>query len=400
MSTVVVTDAGRASGIAFIRSLARAGHRVVAADDRRWSAGLYTRSASARCRYPDPYRRPDDAAAALLRCVTDHGVDVIVPMTDAMTRVAESIRDQLPAGCIVAAAPAEGAAVTADKQRTVDLAERLGVPLPATEFVRPGDPARALDGELGWPVVVKPVTSLAVDDRGEATKVEVSYAHDAAELASTLAAAPYAVLLQEYCGGDGVGVEILADRGRVVRAFSHRRLHEVPVTGGASSLRESIALDPVLLDHATRLVKAMDWTGLAMIEFKSGHAGDRLMEINGRPWGSIPLAIRAGVDFAADYVAMLTSPDGTVDPPGPAPYEVGVVARNLRLETVWIASVLRGPTGPVAAPYPPRRDALRAIAGLCSPRIADDVISWRDPLASVVELTLVVQRLAAKVVGR
>src|SRR5207302_298489 len=52
-------------------------------------------------------------------------------------------------------------------------------------------------------------------------------------------------------------------------------------------------------DYAVKLLEALDWTGLAMVEFKVGADGVRLMEINGRIWGSLPLAVRSGVDFPA-----------------------------------------------------------------------------------------------------
>ena len=51
-----------------------------------------------------------------------------------------------------------------------------------------------------------------------------------------------AVLLQEYGPGEAHGVELLLVDGRPLAAFQHRRIHEVPLTGGASSLRESVPL--------------------------------------------------------------------------------------------------------------------------------------------------------------
>ena len=87
--------------------------------------------------------------------------------------------------------------------------------------------------------------------------------------------------------GDGIGVELLMDHGRPLAAFQHRRIQEVPPTGGASALRESVELDPDLYDHAVALLRELGWTGLAMVEFRRGADGvGNLMEINGRVWGS------------------------------------------------------------------------------------------------------------------
>lgn len=398
MSTILVTDASRGSAVAFIRSLARAGHRIVAGDDHRISAGRWSRSTSSSFVYPDPMDDPDGAADALLRHIVAHRVDVVVPITDATTRIAESLRPRLPVGVVIAAAPVAAAAAAADKQRTVELAAELGIPVPLTRIVGSASEAAGAGDELGWPIVVKPMRSLAAAPDGTMSKFEVGYAFDDDDLDRKVESLGRGspVLLQEFCGGAGVGLEVLADHGRVVRSFAHRRIHEVPVTGGASALRTSIPVDPVLLGHAERLMASLDWTGLAMVEFKEGASGSRLMEINGRPWGSLPLAVRSGVDFPADYVRMLTGGVGALAVEQ-HDHTIGTVARSLQLETVWIASVLRGPRRASAVhPWPRRRAALAAALRLFDPRVDDDIVSVRDPLASVAEVVATVRRVARK----
>ncbi|RBW70188.1 ATP-grasp domain-containing protein [Bacillus taeanensis] len=47
-----------------------------------------------------------------------------------------------------------------------------------------------------------------------------------------------------------------------------------------------------------KIVQALDWTGILMIEFKGITEEDAyFMEVNGRPWGSMDLAISSGVEF-------------------------------------------------------------------------------------------------------
>jgi predicted ATP-grasp superfamily ATP-dependent carboligase len=152
---------------------------------------------------------------------------------------------------------------------------------------------------LGWPLVLKPQSSRLYHQNAGIDSFTVAYADGPERLAEQMA--PFEgrcpVLLQEYCAGAGDGVELLLHEGRPLAAFQHRRLREVPITGGASAFRESVPLDPLLLDYSTRLLRELRWTGLAMVEFKSSVGGPRLMEINGRVWGSLPLAVRSGMDF-------------------------------------------------------------------------------------------------------
>ncbi|MGD9755348.1 MAG: ATP-grasp domain-containing protein [Acidimicrobiia bacterium] len=392
MSTILVTDAGRGSAVSAIRSLHAAGHRVIAADSSRLSAGRWSRRCDGSFGYPDPIADPVAAGEALARIVDRAAVDVVLPVTDAVIQCLQRVGAALPPSTIVAAAPAHQLEQVCRKDLTLALAERVGVPVPSTVTVASAAEARAAGDRLGWPVVVKPASS-TVAAGAALRKLEVRYAEGPDELQRLVGdiANVCPALLQEYCGGEGCGVEVLAHEGRIVAAFQHRRLREVPITGGASSLRESMALDPELLAHTEVLIKELEWTGLAMVEFKLTPRGPRLMEINGRLWGSLPLAVRAGVDFPAYYVRMLL--DGA--PPGPAridSYTVGVRSRNVRLELLWAASVLRGGVATNVGVAPPRWQGAAVGLGLLAPAAGYDILSWRDPLPGLVELASLITK--------
>src|SRR6266480_7784298 len=79
---VLVTDSGRGSAIAIIRSLGRRGWRVIAADYDRRSLGFRSRYASERLVYPAPETSPQECIDTLYRCVQERKVDLIIPVTD------------------------------------------------------------------------------------------------------------------------------------------------------------------------------------------------------------------------------------------------------------------------------------------------------------------------------
>jgi hypothetical protein len=190
------------------------------------------------------------------------------------------------------------------------------------------------------------------------------------------------------------------DHGRPVAAFQHRRLREFPPTGGASSLRESVELDGDLYDHARRLLGELGWTGLAMVEFRRGRDGvGYLMEVNGRVWGSLPLAVIAGVDFPGMLADLLLGGPPPPERPVATDYRRGIRARNLRLDVAWIGAVLTGRHRHKALPWPGRGAALRAIVSLADPRVADDLMRWSDPgpgLAQIATITRDVLRRAGR----
>jgi predicted ATP-grasp superfamily ATP-dependent carboligase len=106
------------------------------------------------------------------------------------------------------------------------------------------------------------------------------------------------ILLQAQVPGQGVGIFILRWNGEILAAFGHCRLHEVPHTGGVSSFRTAWWHEAVYED-ALRRLECLDWQGVAMLEYRYDANTERfyLMEMNGRFWGSLHLALYAGVDF-------------------------------------------------------------------------------------------------------
>jgi predicted ATP-grasp superfamily ATP-dependent carboligase len=109
--------------------------------------------------------------------------------------------------------------------------------------------------------------------------------------------------VQECVAGVGVGFFALFDHGQPKRIFMHRRLRELPVAGGMSTAACAYYHE-TLKDYGLRILSALKWHGVAMVEFKYQEESDRLvlMEINPKFWGSVELALEAGVEFAADLV--------------------------------------------------------------------------------------------------
>ena len=395
--SVLVTDAARGSALAIIRSLGRAGYRVVAADPSPRALGFRSRFARTRVTTPPPDRDPKAFVEAVLAAARTHRIDLVVPVTDAAILPLSAARERF-AGTSRLALPEPDALEAAwDKLRTVELGKRLGIPVPHTRLVRSAGEALACASEIGWPLVMKPRRSCVLGETG-LQSFHVAFASDPDELVRRMREfeGRSDVLLQAYSAGAGTGVELVCQGGRPLAAFQHERLREVPVHGGASAFRRSVPLDPVLLDHSIRILAALEWTGLAMVEFKVGGSGPKLMEINGRAWGSLPLASASGVDFPRLLAEMTLhgAPLGDVAPLGA--YTLGVRSRNPDLEVVWIGSVLRGRRRYPFLPMPPRREALRALAQLLDPRVRSDLWSLDDPLPAVASIP----RIAAKLRGK
>ena len=292
----------------------------------------------------------------LIRLMKQERFDLVVPCNDpAVVPLQLHRQDFEPHGRIYLLDD-RAFQVAFDKLHTDELARSLGIPVPNGLRVNGRTPPHRVFDVLHPPVFVKPRSSVTGAD--VLHKRPVRPACNARELNEILQqfGPGEEVLVQERVGGIGVGVEVLADRGEVLVAFQHVRLHESE-TGG-STYRQSVAVQPELREAAGKLMKALDYTGVAMVEFRVilGTGQWALMEINGRFWGSLPLAVAAGADFPYYLFQLLVEGRREFSPA----YRTGICCRNLveDLRWMWRGGSASGP-GPSRLSFGLLRDAWR-----------------------------------------
>jgi len=336
---ILVTDGSTRTALAVVRSLGARGHEVIVGERQAPALAHRSRYCSQAIVYPDPETAEAAFVDRLVAEVDRLGVEVLVPIADVAVAATVAARDRFSRRCRIGAPSAVAIEAAANKAETIRLAEQLGVPVPRTWILAaPGDP---LPADLSYPTIVKPHRSRVRTDKGWRACI-VGRASTPAALRDELQArhpAEFPMLLQEMIPGVGIGVFAACHDGRPVAAFAHRRLREKPPWGGVSVLSESVTPDPRAWEWATRLLGALEWNGVAMVEYKLDAEGvPRFMEINGRFWGSLQLAVDAGVDFPAILLDIL---DGH-PPATPPAYRVGVKNRWLWGDVDSLISAMRG----------------------------------------------------------
>ncbi len=384
MAVILVTDGTQRSALAACRSLRRAGHEVHVASGRRWSLAGVSRGVYEHVVAEDAMSHPDAFAAAVARLAARVHADLLLPVTDASAIAILARAAHEPESVRVLSPRLPAFQLASDKAALLPLAEAAGFAIPESIVVpsRAAAATLALDSLL--PGVLKPHRSI-VAVGGELRRHQVVQYATAAEGAAELRSMPeeaFPILAQRRIEGPGVGFFALRWHGRMVATFAHRRVREVPPSGGISVCRESILLPVALAAAGTRLLAALDWSGVAMVECKHDPTSDRyyVIEINPRFWGSLQLAIDAGVDFPALLVecALGGSPPAVTD------YRVGVRSRWGwgELDYVYLRTKLR-PRGTAAVSV--FLGALGEVLHWSSGRDRVEVMRWRDPLPSVVE---------------
>jgi biotin carboxylase len=198
------------------------------------------------------------------------------------------------------------------------------------------------------------------------------------------------VALQENFVGEGVGVELLLNRGVPLLAFQHVRVHE-PLHGGPSSYRKSVPLCRELLDASVRLLREFSYTGVAMVEFKRNPSTGAwvFLEVNARFWGSLPLAMAAGADFPLALFQLLVEGRTSFS----RHYRAGVYCRNLTLDLDWQrANWTADHEDPTLSTRPLPRVLTDVIGHCVSLREHNDTLTLDDPAPGLAELTELAKR--------
>ncbi len=376
----LVTDGDERASLCVTRSLGRRDEVHVVGPGRTSLAGA-SRYAFAHHRVCDPIEDVAAFATEVAALTSERAIDVVVPTTDAACRALIRVRERLEPA-VLAAPSLEPYERASHKGLVARLAPQFGLAIPQGGEAASLEEALELATSVGWPVVVRPVESVSRQGVGLRKRGVVRVA-DAAALSAAWReiGGDGGALVQQAVSGMGEGIFVLRWSGRTLAAFAHRRLREKPPSGGVSVLRESIALDPEQLRRVEALLDALDFEGVAMAEFKNDGRTAWLIELNARLWGSLQLAVDAGLDIPRLLVeAAMSAP---VELPATS-YQVGVRSRWLLgdLDHAW--ALARGQCGTdgrsgIGA-------ALRVLFGPAGPSCRWEVLRCEDPGPFVYEL--------------
>jgi hypothetical protein len=378
--TVVVGFAEAASAPEVVWSLVDAGFTVVAfARSGRPSA--LRRSRHVAC---VEVRNPEKDAAGAREDIA--GVlgsvgpaPVLFPLDD--TAVWLCSRIELPTGARLVGPSGVGADLALDKSVQVAAAARAGFDVPKSHRVLT---RRELDGVVtGFPIILKAAECAVLrDGRLQRCGTWICSNREELERAARAWGERMPLLVQPFIDGVGEGVFGLATPDGVRAWSGHRRLRMMNPQGSGSSACISENVSDDLKTKAQALIDQAGWRGLFMIELLRDTAGRVwFVELNGRPWGSMALARRQGLEYPAWQVALALNSGSTVAncARGGSP---GLVCRHVGRELMHLLFVLRGPRSKALRRWP---SLWRTVAAVARIRPGDALYNWRrdDPAVFV-----------------
>lgn len=293
---VFITDGHWRKALAAVRGLGRKGIACAVGETTALATAAFSRYCRKRIVYPSPVFAPKAFLDHVRMLVSKGDFQLLLPMENATVRLFSQFREEFSRWSFLPVGPVEKIDFAGRKDLVLKLAETIGIPIPKTWHITDLAELSRIKNLLPYPVVIKP--------RDSQGALGIAYPDAPADLMRLYPLIhrqfPFPLIQEKIPShGAGFGASFLMDEnGRVKAAFVHKRLREYPVTGGASTLRESVRNDEIL-EMGRALLAAIGWFGVAMVEFKLDPRDNRpkLMEVNPRFWGSLALPIAAGVNF-------------------------------------------------------------------------------------------------------
>jgi carbamoyl-phosphate synthase large subunit len=300
-----MTGAGGPSAISVWKSLS-AQHEIHMADMDPCAAGLYLVAEDRRLLVP----RGDapELVPALLAACRARKIDLMLPTVDAeFVPLALARADFEALGVALPISPLDCLRVCRDKHALLARVKGI-VPVPEYEPLTPEAAARV----TSFPRFVKP--RLGAGSRG-AEKITRREDLDALPQDGS-------ILVQEYLPGEEYSVDVyVRGDGRVIAAVPRERMK---TDSGIAVTARTVDV-PEVIEAARRVAEEIGVRYVANVQFKRAADGIfKLLEVNPRFPGTLPLTTAAGVDMPkllVDDVAGKKLPDG------PLPFKEIMVVR-------------------------------------------------------------------------
>jgi predicted ATP-grasp superfamily ATP-dependent carboligase len=303
----VVLDAQLRQSLTTVRSLGRRGKRVAALTTvSSLEKSKHVPTFSSRwCQTSSivpAYEQHAESFLACLREFLDHTkARVLISSSDEGIEVLRANRAEIERrGTHLAIASEASLAIAIRKDRTLAIAEQLGLHIPKGVLLSGVSEVSGALHEIGLPAVVKPTESwLWTKQGGVRLTCKLVTTREEAHLAvQALTQYGGTVLLQQFLSGRQESVSLLYANGEVYARFAQWTKRTHPQLGGVSTFRQSIALPDDINVQAERLVREIDLEGYSQVQFRRDDVGKPyLMEINPRMTSGLEIAFRAGIDF-------------------------------------------------------------------------------------------------------
>jgi predicted ATP-grasp superfamily ATP-dependent carboligase len=383
----LVTNAENLITLSIIRSLGEKGIEVTGTSDDSHALCFSSKYCKKKLIYPSVRKDEKGFLSSLEKTVQKSKYDVLFTMWIDELLAISPRREIFRKHTRVPLPPHESLLIANDKSETLKFAQEHNISCPKTYFPENVADAEKIKKELDYPAVIKPAKGFGAKG--------LHYVINGEELIERYKKSSHdgKLIIQECIPLEGTiyGVEALFNADAKPRAvFVHKRIRQYPLTGGQSTMRESVSY-PEIEKIGLKLLEKLNWYGVAMVEFKLDPRDDKpkLMEINPRFWGSIPLSIAAGVDFP--YLLYRMETEGDIKQV--KGYKTGVKSRMLLPGDIrFLISALRDDYSHLGLRKESKTKVLREFMRFWEKDLHYDLFSLEDPNPALAEIRNIMLR--------
>ena len=297
--------------MAACRMLGKAGYEVDVAASAHPAPAQWSRFCGGRHRVTDPRADPARYVADLERIATRRRYDILLPGSDATLlaiaghgeRLRSIVQIGLPAAHVIERALSKAA--------LMESARSIGFAVPPTVICRDPSEAVAAARIFGYPVVLKPRSSV-FKYGSRLRQCASATTPDEAALIHRLTEFGMPCLMQQRENDWVVSVGGVVADGQLLGAVASRYARIWHPDAGSASFSETIPLRPALIRMASELVRHLEWQGIFELELLERPDGELLpIDFNPRVYGSLSLADKAGVPLATiwcDWLRGMSAP--------------------------------------------------------------------------------------------
>ncbi len=335
--SVLITNAEYTVCLAIMKSLGRKDIDVTVSThiNKPTPLSFYSKYYKNKVFYPSIENGENEFIQKIISIVKNNNYDVLLPLRESVILPISKHRNKFAPYVKIPIAEHEVLEKADDKAQTLKIAEDNDIPIPKTYFIEKTSDIDKIKNEIIFPVIIKPY-------KGESAK-GVTYAYSEKELKDKYMKVREEFgpsMIQEYVSGTRYTVAALFNEdSKPRRVCVHKGIRENPITGGPQIFAETVE-NPEVLNHALKLLKAMNYYGMAEVEFIADERDKKikLMEINPRFYDSIWVPIASGVDFP--YLLYKMAMDGDIKPS--FDYKTGIKCRYLLGDMRHLISVMKG----------------------------------------------------------
>jgi predicted ATP-grasp superfamily ATP-dependent carboligase len=384
------------TGLGIARNLSGYGVRIVGLSADRKGYGRFSRFCEVRFA-PNSHEEPLALKEYLLGMAKELPGAVIFPTRDADVLFLDTYREELAAHYRLAIPAHDALMKVIDKAALLKTARAAGVSIPLTLLVNGADDISLVAEKVGYPCVVKPVRSVDWRKGSNWEKVGgrkaflVANEAEFREEFDRIESITPQLLVQEWIPGSTEQIVILGgyigDKGEPIAYFAARKLVQSPEDFGTGCIVE-IATLPELLEPTVGLCKALEYRGMAEVEFKKDdRTGEyKLIEINTRHWDWHRLGMAHNVNVSWAAYCDLTG--GKYSPPSKAKTSASKWVADDATWSYFLSGVYR------------RKIQVKTFLEKLKGRRQYGIFEWADPIPSVYNFLTATVAGTSRQIGR